>query len=286
MTVEDYKEEDEIKNVDSITSIYNLMLREHTYLRVTYEKYIIKRHPNILATFLAEILDKIYFIRIFLFLKKFEILSIHIALYMFYHILLLSLLCGFFTIKTIKKIWEDSNYPSMNFYLLYGFLGNIIIWIIYRIFILLLDNQDRIRALVKLNQENYNVNNASRLKMGENNDINNNENENNKENDINLKDNINEKYEELLKKIKIQMIVFYIIVILITAFCFIYLVSFFGIYTGTKGKVFKIYYISIIEIILIKLVYGLCLASLRIAAEGNELKSLYKFVYYCDKYLS
>ena len=82
------------------------------------------------------------------------------------------------------------------------------------------------------------------------------------------------------------MIVFYIIVILITAFCFIYLVSFFGIYTGTKGKVFKIYYISIIEIILIKLVYGLCLASLRIAAEGNELKSLYKFVYYCDKYLS
>ena len=35
MTVEDYKIDDEIKNVDNTTSIYNLMRREHTYLRVT-----------------------------------------------------------------------------------------------------------------------------------------------------------------------------------------------------------------------------------------------------------
>ena len=283
MTVEDYKEEEEVKNVDSTTSIYNLVKREHTYLRVTYERYIAKRHPNILATFLAEILDKIYFIKIFIFLKKFDIFSIHLALYMFYHILLLSLLCGFFTIKVIKKIWEDSNYPTMNFYLLYGFLGNVIIWIIYRIFILLLDNQDRFRALVKLHNESMN-NNTSRANLDEDKEIK--DNDNNKEVNINQQDMINEKYEELIKKIKIQTIVFYIIIILITAFCFIYLVSFFAIYTGTKGKVFKAYYISIIEIILIKFVYGLCLASLRIAGEGNELKSLYNFVYYCDKYVS
>ena len=55
------------------------MRREHTYLRVTYEKYTSKNHPNILATFLAEILDKIYFIKIFIFLKKFDIFSIHLA---------------------------------------------------------------------------------------------------------------------------------------------------------------------------------------------------------------
>ena len=204
---------------------------------------------------------------------------------MFYHILLLSLLCGFFTIKVIKKIWEDSNYPTMNFYLLYGFLGNVIIWIIYRVFILLLDNQDRFRALVKLHNESMN-NNTSRANLDENKEINDNGNDNNKEININQQDMINEKYEELIKKIKIQTAVFYIIIILITAFCFIYLVSFFAIYTGTKGKVFKAYYISIIEIILIKFVYGLCLASLRIAGEGNELKSLYNFVYYCDKYVS
>ena len=281
MTVEDYKEEEEVKNVDSTTSIYNLMKREHTYLRATYERYISKRHPNILATFLAEILDKIYFIKIFIFLKQFEIFSIQLSLYMFYHILLLSLLCGFFTVKVIKKIWEDSNFPTMNFYLLYGFLSNVIIWVIYKIFSLLVDNQDRIRALVKLNNDSMNAN-SSRNHLEENNDNNNNE-ENNRKNQ---QDMINEKYEDLVKKIKIQTALFYIIVLLISAFCFIYLVSFFAFYTGTKGKVFKAYYISIIEIILIKFVYGLCLASLRIAGEGNELKSLYNFVYVCDKYLS
>ena len=281
MTVEDYKEEEEVKNVDSTTSIYNLMKREHTYLRATYERYISKRHPNILATFLAEILDKIYFIKIFIFLKQFEIFSIQLSLYMFYHILLLSLLCGFFTVKVIKKIWEDSNFPTMNFYLLYGFLSNVIIWVIYKIFSLLVDNQDRIRALVKLNNDSMNAN-SSRNHLEENNDNNNNE-ENNRKNQQDL---INEKYEDLVKKIKIQTALFYIIVLLISAFCFIYLVSFFAFYTGTKGKVFKAYYISIIEIILIKFVYGLCLASLRIAGEGNELKSLYNFVYVCDKYLS
>ena len=263
MTVEEYKTDDEIKVVDSTTSIYNLMKREHTYLRATYEKYMSKNHPNILATFLAEILDKIYLIKIFIFLKKFEIFSIQLSLYIFYHILVLSLLCGFFTIKTIKRIWEEYDYPTINFYLLYGFLAHIIIWVIYRIFILLLDNQDRIRALVSLNNKN-------------NNNINNN----------NQDEIIKEKYDDLMKKIKIQTAVFYIVIIIITAFCFIYLVTFFAIYTGTKSKVFKAYYISLIEIVLIKFIYGLCLASFRIAADGNEFKSLYSFVYVFDKYIS
>ena len=245
------------------------MKREHTYLRVIYEKYISKSHPNILATFLAEILDKIYLIKIFIFLKKFEILSIHISLYMFYHVLLLSLLCGFFTIKVIKKIWEESNYPTINFYLLYGLFSHIIIWVIYRIFILVLDNQDKIRSLVKLNNDVE----ASRELTDEN-------------HFNNQKEQVQEKYEDLVKKIKIQTAVFYLVVICLTAFCFIYLVSFFAIYTGTKGKVFKAYYISLIEIVLIKFVYGLCLGSLRIAAEGNELKSLYNFVFVFDKYIS
>ena len=287
MTVEDIKEEEEVKNIDSTTSIYNLMKREHTYLRATYEKYIYKKHPNILATFLAEILDKIYIIKIFIFLKKFELLSIQLSLYLFYHILLLSLLCGFFTVKNIKKIFEDPNFPTMNFYLLYGFLSNVIIWIIYKAFSLLLDNQDRIRSLVKYSNDISN-NNSSRNHLKENNNININDLDNNTElkNNKNPKDIVNEKYEDLIKKIKIQTAVFYIVVILISGFCFIYLVSFFAVYTGTKGKVLKAYYISIIEIILIKFVYGLCLASLRIAGEGNELKSLYNFVYVCDKYLS
>ena len=89
-----------------------------------------------------------------------------------------------------------------------------------------------------------------------------------------------------MKKIKIQTAAFYLVVIVLTALCFIYLVSFFAIYTGTKSRVLKAYYISLIEIVLIKLVYGLILGSLRIAADSNELKKLYNFVYILDKYVS
>ena len=101
-----------------------------------------------------------------------------------------------------------------------------------------------------------------------------------------MQKNIEEKYEEIIKKIKVQTIIFYIITILLTELCSSYLVSFFAIYTGTKKYVLKTYYISIIEIIIIKFVYGLSLATLRIAAEANELESLYNFVFVCDKYLA
>ena len=277
---EDEKEKEKEKKFYNIISLYTLMKREHTYLRADFKSYIEKSHPNILATILAEILDKINFIKIFVFLKKFEITSIHLSLYLFYHILLLSLLCGFFTINTIKRIWKDDNFPNMKFYLFYGFITHIIVWIIYKIFILLLDNQDQFMKLSMFNNENKS-NNILRVNTNKyNNDIDN-EKYNNK-----LQKNIEEKYEEIIKKIKIQTIIFYIIIILFTEFCSAYLISFFAIYTGTKKYILKTYYISIIEIIIIKFVYGLSLASLRIAAEVNEYKTLYNFVYICDKYLS
>ena len=82
-----------------------------------------------------------------------------------------------------------------------------------------------------------------------------------------------------MKKLKCKIIIFYCnIFVFIIVFTF-YLVSFFSIYTGTKSLVLEAYIISIIEILLIKLVYGICLASLRIASEGNELKCLYKLFY-------
>ena len=279
MSITLYKKgKDKENKLYNIASVYTLIKREHTYLRVDYKLYITKSHPNILATILAEILDKIYFIKIFIFLKKFEITSIHLSLYLFYHILLLSLLCGFFTINTIKRIWNEDNFPNIKFYLLYGLITHIIVWIIYKIFIVLLDNQDQ---FMKLSLLNNNKNKSLRV----------NTNKNNNEIDIEtyndqLQKNIEEKSEEIIKKIKIQTIIFYIVIILFTEFCSAYLISFFAIYTGTKKYILKTYYISIIEIIIIKFVYGLSLGSLRIAAEVNEFVSLYNFVYICDKYIS
>ena len=133
----------------------------------------------------------------------------------------------------------------------------------------MLNNQDRIRAWVKLyNQIDNGNKNEDDCK-------------NNTEIDI-----INEKYNEILTRIRIQTAVFYFIILVISGFCFTYLVSFFAVYTGTKKLVIKAYYISVIEIILIKFVYGFSLASLRIAAEVNKFRSLYNFVYFLDKHFS
>ena len=203
--------------------------------------------------------------------------SINLALYLICHLLLLTLLCAFFTIKTIKKIWNESNFPQLNFYLLYGFLGNIIIWIIYKIFLCFLDIQDKVKELNSLKSE-ANIINENKIN-GDNNEIS----ENNEE--IN-EEFIQKKYNDVIKKIKIKTIIFFIIGFLLTICCFIYLVSFFAIYTGTKSKVFKMYYISLIEIVLIKIFYGICLGALRFASEGNRIETIYKIVYLCDKYLS
>ena len=176
----------------------------------------------------------------------------------------------------------DDDFPTLSFYLLYGFIANVIDWVIYKIFILLLDNQDRIRTLVKLGDDFTNTKSINLItkenEEGINNEVIN--------TNIQVQQRIEEKYDELMKKIRIQTALFYIANFFLTGFLFMYLIPFFAIYTGTKKLVIKAYYISIIEITIIKFVYGLSLGSLRIAAEINKFKNLNNFVYICDKYLS
>ena len=156
----------------------------------------------------------------------------HFILYLLYHLLLLTLICAFFTIKVIKKIWKESNFPGINFYLLYCLISNIIIWVIYKIFLCLFDIKDKVKEIVSLkNNAKYN-----------------NEIHNDELND----DSVNTKINELKKEMKIKMIIFYAILFALSLLCFIYLVSFLGIYTGTKSKVFIAYLFSLIEIIVIK----------------------------------
>ena len=279
--IEDYNEPRQKKKVEDNVGLFTLIKKEQSLQRVPYKKYLEKTTSHILSIFLAEIMDKIYLLKVCFFLKQFDIFSVHLTLYLLYHLLLLTLLCSFFTIKTIRKIWNEENFPQLDFYLLYGLLANIVIWVVYKIFACLLDVQDKVKELVKLqntlknkeNKENKETNNiGDDLTENNNGEIN--------------EELIQQKYDELMKTIKIRMIVFFVISFLLTIFCYLYLLSFFAIYTGTKSKVLKAYLISLIEIILIKAVYGIVLASLRIAAEGNEIEKIYKIVYICDKYIS
>ena len=268
----EFNPETELRLTDEGTGFFGSIKREQLLLRISYNKYLEKKHNNIYDIFFAEIFDKIYFIKTFLFLKKFDIFCVQFSLYIFYHILLLSILCSFFTVKLIKKIWEQDNFPDINFYLLYGLIANVIVWIIYQMFSCLLDFNDKIKDMITLKYELI-------------------ENQYIEEFD---KDNIHdsnegvykEKYDELIYQIKCRISLFYVIVLLFSIFFFIYLLSFFSFYTGTKHRVLEAYYISIIEIFLIKVVYGIFLAVLRYIGIIKRIKCIYNFVLMLDKYLS
>ena len=150
---DDFNPEKELRLTDEGTGFFGTIKREQVFLRIGFEKYLKKKHINIYSIYLAEIFDKIYFIKICLFLKKFDIFWIQLSLYLFYHILLLALKCGFFTIKIIRKIWENDNFPNINFYLLYGLIVNVIVWIIYQMFAWVLDFHDKIRDMITLKYE-------------------------------------------------------------------------------------------------------------------------------------
>ena len=264
------EDSDDMKIDEENAGLFTLIKREQLFLRLQYKKYLEKKHPNNLSIFIAEILDKIYIVKIILFLRKYDIFTHQLSLYVFCHLLLLSLLCGFFTIRVIKKIWRESNYPGIGFYLLYGLISNIIIWIIYQIFLYILDFRDKIKEIVTLQKE---------LKEQELYEFDDNIDERNEKI-------FKKKYTLTIKRIKCIIFAFYITMFIIIVFCTIYLVSFFALYTGTRKRVFKAYYLSLIIILIIKFVYGFSLASLRIASKINKMKTLYKVVYILDKYIS
>ena len=152
----------------------------------------------------------------------------------------------FYGIKTIKNIWNKENYPGMGLHLGYGFLSLVISWIIYIIILCLLTIKGKYNEII-------NIKNSKKKK---------------RENKIRL---INKKYNSLLTHLKIKLIVYYIIqFILIIAF-FIYLVTLGAVYSGTMKKIFASYGIAILELIILKLIYGLALGILRYYSIENQI---------------
>ena len=104
-----------------------------------------------------------------------------------------------------------------------------IVWIIYKVCLCLIDIEDKIKELVKLKNDLKNKENNENINKD---DLS----ENNEEENEKL---IQKKYNELIKSIKIKNIVVLVIGFLVTIICFLYLVSFFGIYTGTNLKLLR-----------------------------------------------
>ena len=185
---------------------------------------------------------------------------LYLSVYVLYHTILLTLLAMLFNINTIKNIWNNENYPGMGLYLGYGILTSLITWIIYILITCLLTNKGKYNEIAIIRK--------SKKRQ--------------KQNKIQL---INKKGSSLLSKMKMKMIIYYIIQFIILIFFFIYLVTLSAVYSGTSKKIFASYGIAILEILIIKIIYGLVLGILRSYSISSQKKGLYNVVLFLDKYI-
>ena len=225
-----------------------------------YEIAMQNKNANFVEILFTEIVDKIYITKILFFTRKFDIFSLQLSVYLLCHLLLLVLNTLFYDINTIKKIWNEENYPGLGYHLGYGFLACLIIWVIYKIFLCLLTNNDKVKDLLKLihynNKFNWNKGNE-----------------------------INRKYKNLMWKVKFKFVIYSVIELLLIIFAFLYLTAFGSVYSGTQSNTFKTYGIALIEILIIKIIYGTALAIMRHVSLSKQKKVLYDIVLFMNTYL-
>ena len=229
-------------------------------LKRDYDIVVKNKKPSFIEILITEIIDKIYITKILFFTRKFDIFSLQLSVYLLCHLILLVFNTLFFDVKTIKDIWAKESYPGLGYYLGYGFLACLIVWVIYKVFLCLLTNNDKIKEILKLIHFNK--------KYGMNKEI-----------------IVNKKYTNLIWKVKFKFSIYSFIEFLLLILGFLYLTVFCSVYTGTQSKIFKAYGIALIEILIIKILYGIALAIMRHISLSKQKKGLYKVVLFLDTYL-
>ena len=235
-------------------NIFDLIKLEKTLLTVDYAHAINKNKAEILIMILTEILDKIYIIKAIWLLQKYEIFTLYFSLYLLWHMLILSFLSLFYNNSNLHKIWITDNYPNLNYHLSFGFLSCLISFIIYRGLYFLINNDKKINEIESIEKEK--------------------------------KDEIGQKYKNMMFWAQIKIIIFYAIQFILTFIFFLYLISFCGIYNGTSSKLAESYGIALIEVIIIKILYGLVLGILRKISLVHRINILYKIVRFLDLYIA
>ena len=81
------------------------------------------------------------------------------------------------------------------------------------------------------------------------------------------------------------MIVYFVIQFIFAVVCLLYVTVFCAVYEGTKKKLFKTYGIALLEVLIIKIIYGIILGILRKVGLKKQSRIIYKIVYYLDKLL-
>ena len=241
--------------IETNKGFFTSVRKEEKYLRENFSVSMTKDKFDVVVVVLTSIFDKIYLAKVLFLSSKYQITSLMFSLYLLCHLLLLTLCALFLDIKTISKIFENENYPNMGYYILYGFLGNLIIWVIFKLFCCLIDNVNNIRKLFKKNSNSLREKQFAKL-------------------------------NKLISNIKRDIIVYLVIQFVIILLCSFYLIVFCGIYTGTTTKLFLSYAFSLMTIVIVKIVYGLILGILRKISLYAEKNSLYNAVLIFNKYIS
>ena len=244
---------------DYFTDILDSVRNEEKLLRIKFESAIQSDQSNTFIIILTEIWDKIYLIKTLCLLGKYEMFSIYFSLYLLYHLLLLSFIVCFYNIETIHNIYVMDNYPSISHDLGYGLLSCLIVWVIYKIFLCILNNDEAIKKYIK---KRINSSNDSE----------------------NVRKN-NKKFNDLLCSIKTGMIVYFALQFVLAVVCLLYVTVFCAVYVGTKKKIFKSYGIALLEVVIIKIIYGIILGILRKVGLSKQNAVAYKIAYYLDRFL-
>lgn len=235
-------------------NIFELIKLESTFLTIDYQKALEKNKAEILIMILTEILDKIYIVKAIWFLQKYAIVSLYVSLYLLWHLLIISFLSLFYNYSNLHKIWIKDNYPNLNFHLSFGFLSCIISFIFYKGLCFLIFNDRKIAELDSIPKDNKNE--------------------------------FNEKYKKMIFWAKIKIIIFYVVVFILCIMFFLYLIAFWGVYIGTKTKLLESYGIALIEVVIIKILYGIVLGILRKVSLTYEIEKLYFIIRILDLYIS
>jgi len=188
------------------------IINEQKLLRVKFEIAINKKESDTFITLLAEIFDKIYFIKSIFLLGKYDMFIIYFSVYLLYLLLLLTFTTCFYDIKTIQKIWNKENYPDMQYNLGYGLLSCLIVWVIYTIFLCIIRNEGPMKRYLraKFNKENKNE------KI------------------------VQKRFDELKCKVKIRIIIYFVLMLIIGIVCLLYFTTFCAFYNGTKNMCLKL----------------------------------------------
>ena len=245
-------------------SLYQRMIRLERYKEYSYEKALSRENENICVYFLTFIFDKIYIFKIFLFPKEYDNIFAQISLYLLYHILFLSFITAFFDIETLSKIFiRSGEYPNFGYQILIGFISLVLSFIIYRILLLLIRNNKRIEKYINNSGTNSKYNKYRDSQKDKNTDINN-----------------------VICCIRIKLIIYGLLMLGICLFCFFYLCLFCSVFVASKIRIFNSYGYGLLEMLVIKIVYAIILASLRKCSLSCESKCFYNFIQFFDIFLS